>query len=258
VLLLISKPPDKEVLKRITKAIQKVGKPVVTMFLGAKTQGRGPSTLEEAALTAVALARREDPDEVRRRLAARDAEIQQTAKREAAKRNKEQKYVRGLFSGGTLCAEAQVLFGRMISGVYSNVPAPAAKQLKNSLVSRKNTVIDLGDDEFTIGRLHPMIDYTLRNRRIVEEARDPKTAVILLDVVLGYGANLDPASELSEVIREASGKVTVVCSITGTDQDPQNRSEVEKRLKRAGSIVMPTNAAACKLAGYIIQFLEGK
>jgi FdrA protein len=146
----------------------------------------------------------------------------------------------------------------MISDVYSNVPAAGAKQLKDSLVSRKNSIIDLGDDAFTIGRLHPMIDFTLRNRRLLEEARDPETAVILLDVILGYGSHPDPASELSEVIREASEKVTVVCSVTGTDQDPQNRSEVENRLNRAGSIVMPTNAAACKLAAYIIKLLEGR
>jgi FdrA protein len=102
-----------------------------------------------------------------------------------------------------------------------------------------------------------MIDYTLRNRRILEEAADPGTAVILLDVVLGYGSNPDPAAELSPVLRKAVRKVAVVCSITGTDQDPQNRSWVEKALRKAGAIVMPSNAAACKLAGWIIQCLGG-
>ena len=109
-----------------------------------------------------------------------------------------------------------------------------------------------------MGRPHPMIDYSLRNRRILEEARDPETAVILLDVVLGYGSHPDPSSELSGVIREARTKVAVVCSITGTDKDPQQRTAVEKRLKKAGAIVLPTNAAACKLAGYIIQTLGDK
>ena len=77
----------------------------------------------------------------------------------------------------------------------------------------------------------------------------------MLDVVLGYGSNPDPAAELTGVIREASRKVAVVCSITGTDKDPQNRSRVEAALKKAGAIVMPSNAAACKLAGSIIQCL---
>ena len=123
------------------------------------------------------------------------------------------------------------------------------KQLRNSLVSQGHTLIDLGEDEFTVGRPHPMIDYSLRNRRILEEAADPGTAVILLDVVLGYGSNPDPAAELGSVLRKAARKVSVVCSITGTDQDPQNRSRVETALRKAGAIVMPSNAAACKLAG---------
>lgn len=253
VILLISKPPDKDVLNRITRVTQGIRKPVITLFIGARRTHGGPSTLEEAALMAVAKSRGENPDEVAKRLAARDAQLERTASREAVRRAKDQRYLRGLFSGGTFCAEAQILFSGMISNVYSNAPAGGAKQLKNSLKSRKNTVIDLGEDEFTVGRPHPMIDYSLRNRRILEEAEDPETAVILLDVVLGYGSNPDPASELFDVIRAASKKVTVVCSITGTDRDPQNRGEVEKRLKKAGTLVMPTNAAACKFAGYIIQ-----
>jgi FdrA protein len=258
VILLVSKPPHKEVLTRITKVIKGIRKPVVSMFIGADTKAGSPSTLEEAALTAVAISQGGDRAVVAGKLAARDAEIRRLARREAGKRRKGQRYVRGLFSGGTFCAEAQILFKDMISGVFSNAPAGNAKQLTDSLKSRKNTVIDLGQDEFTVGRPHPMIDYSLRNRRILEEANDPETAVILLDVVLGYGSNADPASELSGVIREASKRVRVVCSITGTDRDPQNRSQVEKRLKSAGAITMPTNAAACKLAGSIIQSLGNK
>jgi FdrA protein len=246
VILLVSKPPHPAVLKRITKILKTIRKPVVTMFIGAS-----PTTLEEAALAAVALSRGKKPSD----LAAREAEIKRIAKREAGKRTKRQKYVRGLFSGGTFCAEAQILFGKMLSGVYSNAPTGEARQLKNSLKSQKNTVIDLGEDEFTVGRPHPMIDFSLRNKRILEEAADPETAVILLDVVLGYGSNPDPAAELSGVIRQARRTVSVVCSITGTDKDPQNRSRVEAALRKAGAIVMPSNAAACKLAGSIIQCL---
>jgi FdrA protein len=258
VILLVSKPPHQDVLNRITRMMKTIRKPIVTSFIGASPKRGCPSTLEEAALTAVALARGQHPDEAVRRLAARDEEISRIAKREAGKRKKRQKYVRGLFSGGTFCAEAQILFSNMISNVYSNAPAGRSKQLKDSLQSQKNTVIDLGEDEFTVGRPHPMIDYTLRNRRILVEADDAETAVILLDVVLGYGANPDPAAELSSVIRQASRSVSVVCSITGTDQDPQNRSHVEAALRKAGAMVMPSNAAACKLAGRIIQFLGKK
>jgi succinyl-CoA synthetase alpha subunit len=258
VILLVSKPPHKDVLRRITRLARTIRKPIVTSFIGASTQGGRPCTLEEAALIAVALARGQRPEEAASRLAARDKDISRIAKREAAKRKKRQKYVRGLFSGGTFCAEAQVLFKDVLTNVRSNAPTGGSKQLRNSLVSQKHSVIDLGEDEFTVGRPHPMIDYSLRNRRILEEAADAETAVILLDVVLGYGSNPNPAAELSSVIREASRNVSVVCSITGTDQDPQNRSHVEAALRKAGAIVMPSNAAACQLASRIIQSLGTK
>jgi FdrA protein len=255
VILLVSKPPHPQVLNRIEKVTRTIRKPIITLFIGATTDGGGPATLEEAALQAVALARGQKPDEAARQLAARDEGLGKLAKREAAKRKKGRKYLRGLFSGGTFCAEAQVLFKNMLADLYSNVPLRGVKRLGDSLRSQRNTVIDLGEDEFTVGRPHPMIDYSLRNRRILEEAADTETAVILLDVVLGYGANPDPAAELASVVRQAARKVAVVCSITGTDQDPQNRSRTEMALRKAGAIVMPSNAAACKLAGQIIQCL---
>jgi FdrA protein len=256
VILLVSKPPHPQVLKRIEQVIKAIRKPVVTLFIGAGTSGRGPATLEEAALRAVALAQGQKPDAAAQRLAARDEALAKLATHEAARRKRGQQYVRGLFSGGTFCAEAQIVFKDLLADVYSNAPVGGVKQLRDSLVSQKNTVIDLGEDEFTVGRPHPMIDFSLRNRRILEEAADSETAVILLDVVLGYGSNPDPAAELTPVLRKAARKVTVVCSITGTDQDPQNRSQVEKALRKAGAIVMPSNAAACKLAGRIIRCLE--
>jgi succinyl-CoA synthetase alpha subunit len=257
VILLVSKPPHPQVLKRIEQAIKSIRKPVVTLFIGAVTDGRGPATLEEAALQAVALAHGKKPDAAAQQLAARDEALASIAAREVARRKRGQKYVRGLFSGGTFCAEAQIIFKDLLSDLYSNAPVGAVKQLRNSLVSQGNTVIDLGEDEFTVGRPHPMIDYSLRNRRMLEEAADSGTAVILLDVVLGYGSNPDPAAELTPVIRKTARNVAVVCSITGTDQDPQNRSRVEKALRKAGAIVMPSNAAACKLAASIISRLPG-
>jgi len=278
VILLVSKPPHLQVQKRIEQAIKSIRKPVVTLFIGAETKDRGPANLEEAALQAVVLSREsctEVAADVRRRqrrhrksaptnvggytmpsLAAREKDLDKLAQHAAARRKHGQKYVRGLFSGGTFCAEAQIIFKDLLADVYSNAPVGGGKQLRNSLVSQKNTVIDLGEDEFTVGRPHPMIDYSLRNRRILEEAADSSTAVILLDVVLGYGSNPDPAAELTPVLRKAGRQVTVVCSITGTDQDPQNRSHVAKALCKAGAIVMPSNAAACKLAGRMIQALE--
>lgn len=268
VILLVSKPPHEEVMKKIASQVAGGGKSVAAIFLGAdpasvKPYGiHGARTLEEAALLAVALAKGGDPahigEQVTNRIAARAADLQKLATSEAGKRKKNQKYIRGLFSGGTFCSEAQILLGDMVSVIYANSPTGKAKQLEDSLKSKQHTVIDLGEDEFCVGRPHPMIDYSLRNRRIVEEAKDPKTAVILLDVVLGYGSHMDPASELVPVLQEVVNKVSVVCSVTGTDRDPQNRGNVVKRLADAGALVMPTNAAACQLAGYIVQFLGDK
>ncbi len=255
VILLVSKPPHKDVLARIAKVIRSIRKPVVNMFIGADSK-EGPATLEEAAHIAVALSKGESPAKALNRLAMRDAEIAKQAKRLAAKRKKGQKYFRGLFSGGTFCAEAQILFGDLLKEVYSNAPTGKAKLLKNSLKSQKNTVVDLGEDEFTVGRPHPMIDFTLRNKRILEEAADPQTAVILLDVVLGYGSHMDPAAELVPVIRKVVRNVQVVCSVTGTVEDPQHEDRVTSALKRAGAIVMPSNAAACKLAGAMAKELN--
>lgn len=259
VIVLVSKPPDPEVLENINAALRSVGKPVIAMFVGSAPAGGGPRSLEETALLAVAASRGQDPELVRHNLASVEQKIIFQAPLEAAKRAAGQKYLRGLFSGGTFCAEAQMLLldkGRF-TDLHSNVPLAGVAKLRDSLRSERNTVVDLGEDEFTVGRPHPMIDFTLRNRLIRAEAADPETAVILLDVILGYGSHPDPAGELAEVVRQASGQVMVVCSVTGTDQDPQNRSVVQARLEAAGAMVMPSNAAAVKMAAHTVKHLEG-
>ncbi|MFH1723335.1 MAG: acyl-CoA synthetase FdrA [Elusimicrobiota bacterium] len=259
VIVLVSKPPHKEVLERIGKELGRVKKPVVSVFLGAepgclKKYGvHGTATLEEAAMTAVALAKGKPPREAAKLLRSRDKELKSLAEKAAARRGKGQKYLRGLFSGGTFCTEAEVVFEGVIRPLYSNAPAGKALKLEDALKSRMHTVVDLGADEFTVGRPHPMIDYSLRNRRIAQEAGDPETAVILLDVVLGYGSNPDPAAELAPVIREASKNVAIVCFITGTDKDPQGRKRVEKALKAAGALMAPTSTAGCRLAADIVR-----
>jgi FdrA protein len=188
----------------------------------------------------------------------RKEEIKILAKTESVKLHAGQKYIRGLFSGGTFCYEAQLLLKDMIEGIYSNTPTGKSLKLEHSLKSQKHTIIDLGEDEFTVGRPHPMIDFALRNKRFVEEANDPETAVLLLDVVLGYGSNPDPLKEIIPAIIKAqqmaveSGRyLPIVCSVTGTNADPQNRSVVVKGLTDAGVFVMESNAAASLLAGGI-------
>jgi FdrA protein len=255
---LVSKPPDPEVLETINTALRSVKKPMITMFVGAPATD-GPRTLGEAALMALAASRGEQPTLVRELMATADQKIRRRASEAASNRTRGQRYLRGLFSGGTFCAEAQAVFSDngLLAEFHSNVPIAGVAKLRNSLRSEQHTVVDLGEDEFTVGRPHPMIDFSLRNRRILEEATDPETAIILLDVILGYGSHPDPAGELSEVIRNASEKVMVVCSVTGTEHDPQNSTYVKTKLEEAGAIVMPSNGAASKLAAYTVKHLEG-
>jgi len=117
----------------------------------------------------------------------------------------------------------------------------------------------MGEDEFTVGRPHPMIDFSLRNKMIISEGRKPEVSVLLLDVVLGYGSNLKPLEDIVPPITEAflrNPELSVVASVTGTEADPQVRSKVLKGLEAAGVIVMPSNAGACRLAGEIIRLRE--
>lgn len=271
VLLLVSKPPHHDVLDRIASVLMKIPKPTVAIFLGAdirqleKYSFEPAVSLEEGALKAIALARGKNAAEIAGRIENRDNRLTELAKAEIKKIAAGQKYLRGFFSGGTFCYEAQVLLSGLLNDIYSNSPWGKNRKLSDSLKSEKHTLIDMGADEFTVGRLHPMIDFSLRNKRIIEEANDPETAVILLDLVLGYGVIENPLSEIMPAIKEAqltaenNGRhLPVVCSVTGTDKDPQNRKEIISGLKEIGVIVMESNAAACKLAGYIIKELNNR
>ncbi len=141
--------------------------------------------------------------------------------------------VRGLFSGGTLRDEARF------------VGMPMLGEIGRKESDHGHTFIDYGDDEYTQGRAHPMIDQTVRIDRLEAAADDESVGVILLDVVLGYGANADPAFELAPAIRRArKADVAVVVSLCGTAQDPQNRDAQARTLQEAGASVWLSNAAA--------------
>jgi len=257
--LLVSKPPDPSVLEEINRMIESASKPVVSLFLGSTDEGASPQSLEEAAAMAVALSEGSGIDDIRSELKQRDEGYQEQARSLRQKLRKEQRYIRGLFSGGTFCTEAQLILQGVLDGaMYANAPTGKVRALEDAMKSVEHTFVDLGEDEFTVGRPHPMIDFTLRNRRVLDESEDPATAVILLDVVLGYGSNMDPADELRDVITAAAQKVCVVCSVTGTDEDPQNRANVIRVLQECGAQVMPSNAAACSFAGAIVSGLEGE
>ncbi len=260
VIVLVSKPPDDEVLDRIRKKLAGIEQPVVSVFLGTEPEGPNDCrTLAEAAFRAVAIALGEEPEGVRGLLLGCDNREAGVVQGIVGERGRGQRYVRALMSGGTFASEAEIVFADLgLDNVYSNVPSASAAKLDDPLRSVANTIVDLGSDEFTVGRPHPMIDYSLRVKRIADEANDPDVAVILLDVVLGYGSNLDPASELDEVVRDAVSKVAVVCSITGTDRDPQNRRAVHEALEGAGAIIADSNLSGCRIAGLVARKLGVK
>jgi len=253
-IVLISKPPSPAIAREVIAAARKAGKPVVINFIGSTEDPSGGNlhvarTLDDAASAAVALAK-----------GLRPARASTTAvKLPKIKFKKGQRFIRGLFSGGTFCYEASALLG----DVWSNAPVDPKRAIEDPWKSREHTLIDLGDDVFTRGRPHPMIDLRLRNERMLEEAADPQVAVILLDVVLGYGSHPDPASELVPTIEKAQGisrkkgrNVAVVASVCGTDEDPQGLERQEAALRGAGVLLTESNAAAARLAGAIVAKLK--
>jgi len=252
IIVLISKPPAKEVANKIIGEVKKGKKPFVINFLGAKLERETKrihfaSTLEEAAYKAIALSKREGykPEVFKKRIIS-------LAKRKSSRLKNKQKYIRGIFSGGTLCDEAMLILKDLIGDIYSNIPLKPSLKLKNSNLSQRNSLVDLGDDEFTKGRPHPMIDFSLRNERIIQEARDPRTAVILLDIVLGYGAHPDPANALAPAIKKARERnISVVASLCGTEDDPQDYEKQKRELEKMGVIVMPSNAQAARFAALV-------
>lgn len=179
-------------------------------------------------------------------------------KKESEKLAKKQSYIRALYTGGTLAYESQIILREIFDGIFSNEPIEGIKKLPDSFKSQEHTIVDLGDEEFTQGRPHPMIDPTIRKLKIIEEARDENVAVILMDFVLGYGSNPDPVGALIDKIVEAKEiaeknerYLSIVASVCGTRKDPQGYDKSVERLKSAGALVMPTNALAVIAAGSI-------
>jgi len=147
--------------------------------------------------------------------------------------------------------------------VYSNAPLKGQKKLEDPFKSVGNTVVDLGEEEFTAGRAHPMIDPTIRRLRLIEEAKDPEVAVILMDFVLGYGSHPDPAGAHLDAIREAKkiaekdGRHLVIIGyVLGVEGDPQGFNEQKRKLEAEGVMVLPTNAISALAAA--LSALRGK
>lgn len=187
------------------------------------------------------------------------SEIQDWVTREKTGWAPEQKYLRGLFAGGTFCYQSQQILQSSGLPVYSNAPLDKNFQLADPNRSRGHTLIDMGTDEYTVGRPHPMIDATLRKQRILAESNDPQVAVVLLDLILGYNASMDPVGELMDALAAArqnakkrGGRLTIVASVCGTDSDPQDLGLQVKLLRQAGVYVFQTNAQAASFCAALL------
>ena len=244
VICVISKPPAKEVRDEVVQLLQSISKPVVAIFLGEKPAAHEGKvylahTLEETAQIAVDLANEE---------AVKRNYFTKLDKPNVSTLDKD-KVVKGLYSGGTLAAEAGMLISEAL-----NLEG-LVKQEGYILHSHGYDVIDLGDDIYTQGKPHPMIDPEVRIQKIEEYAEDEQTGIILFDVVLGYGAHEDmvgallPAIEAAQTkAKTAGGDLYFVATVCGTTKDPQNYQDAVDRLKAAGVYVAESNAKAVQLA----------
>lgn len=233
VMAFVSKPPSPQVRTRIIAAMQKVGKPVVALFLGSKPEQRREgnvwlaNSLSDAARLAVLLMR--------------------VAQQRRAQPEVAGKGIYGLYAGGTLAAEAAMLLSAGLG-----VPVSESHDQGVMLDAGGHRIVDLGDDSYTLGRPHPMIDPTTRSIEIEKLAAFPDVGVLLLDVVLGYGACADPAGAVVEAVDQVRAKRTaplvVIATLTGTEGDPQGRSEQEEKLREAGVALVETLEEAVLLA----------
>jgi FdrA protein len=249
----IGKPPAPAVRRAVEAKLRAIGKPAVVALLGSDVATARESSvttvanLEDAALAILAAVTGQPwsarpfslpPAEVRHRvLAARHG------------LGPGRSAVRGLYSGGTLAHEALLILEPLLGPVGSNLCAGS---------EGRDRVVDLGADEHTVGRAHPMLDSAAREKAIASAAEDADVGVLLLDLVLGHGAAADPAGDLAPALEDARARartrgreLAVVASVIGTGGDPQGLAVQTARLERAGAWVLPTNAQAARAAACI-------
>jgi FdrA protein len=223
-IVLVSKPSDPEVAVPVLAALATTGKRAIAYLqdsdVAVPTGVTAADSLADAARLAV------------------NGPVLESALPRLPRLGDSQRQVRGLFCGGTLAHEARAVLGADVNF----------------------EIVDFGDDEYTRGRAHPMIDPSLRNRAIARAGSDPRVAVLLLDFILGFGAHADPAGATLESIREALSQATaggldlsVVAHVVGTDQDPQGLEVQEATLRAAGVQVYATNAMAAQAARQMLR-----
>ena len=245
--LVVSKPPAPAVAERLLGGL--AGKPVVAALIGLEEPvAAAPgvtvcNTLEQAVVEALALLGCPRPDPV----GSIDAEVARLTTSLGPSRRR----MVGLFSGGTLAYEAMTIVRRHIGPVFSNTPLDPSWSLPGP--ADAHICLDLGEEEFTRGRPHPMIDPQARVEMLREQASDPTVAAVLLDVVIGDGAHPDPAGVLAPAAAEiVDSGAAVVAYVLGTDQDPQGFEQQRSAMRRSGCIVAETSARAALAAAALV------
>lgn len=235
VIAVLSKPPAPQVARVVEERLARCRKPTVLCLLGSSCN---PATIDEAAALALRAVGVSLSEPSRR--------VDEMIARALDKLLPEQRYIRGVFAGGTLCYQAQVIFRDAGIEVHSNEPLPGMAKLANPDESLEHSFVDMGVEHFVDGRPHPMIDATLRRERVEREGADRSVAIILLDFVLGAIASNDPAGDLLPSIRnvQQQSPIVFVASVCGTDTDTQNLAAQTRALEDAGVLVFPSAAEA--------------
>ena len=260
VIVLISKPPAASVEEKILNQIKQTKKPVVVCLLdgnAAPVKEAGATfagTMNQAAISAIEVLTGTRPT-----ASSLSQEQISWISDEKAKLKSSQKYIRGLFCGGTLTSEALTVIRPSVDVIKSNVAKKAHEKVADIHVSVGHTLLDLGDDDFTVGKPHPMIEPSLRNDRIIQEAKDPETAVLLLDFELGYGSHDDPVGvtvdtlkEVQHIVKESGRHLPIVAYICGTHTDKQGYDGQAAQLESLGIFVAASNEQAAQIATELI------
>ncbi len=246
VIVVVSKTPSPAVATIVTDALHDAGKSGVIHFIGGEDATLSPEVETTATLAGAARA-------ALRRAGGSMQETEPSKVRPDAGLDAGRAV--GFFCGGTLCQETWNILRRSGLDVRSNVAGDPAYKVRPTETVHGHVMWDLGDDDFTVGKPHPMIEPSLRDARVAEAVGDPTVSLILADCVIGYGAHESPAGSLAEAASQAlkqarsdGRSLAIISSVTGTDQDPQNATRQRRLLEEAGVVVAPSNAAAARTA----------
>jgi len=262
-LMIVAKAPNAQVTRKVMSFVgRRTTKPVVACFLGMEASSEGrvhySKTLHSAVFRAARLSSPAHAKAFEEKVGLSLQGIASSSKKYSSKLKTGQRYIRGLYTGGTLSHESLLILREVMGSAYSNTPLSVELQLQDPSTSKEHTIVDLGDEFFTAGRPHPMIDSTIRRLRLLQEAKDSSVAVVILDFVLGYGCAEDPAGSMAGSIAAAkaaakkSGRDLVVMGhVCGSSADPQSLEKQSKELADVGVILYPSNAMMAIAAAFV-------